>query len=72
MVDCQPHPSTARIVEYKSFCVRPLGIVLPQKSATCTKQSDLFLFIAAALMIATAIFEFNRLLVRSIEKEKVS
>ena len=30
------------------------------------------LFIGSALMIATAIFEFNRLLVRSIEKEKVS
>ena len=30
------------------------------------------LFIGAALMIATAIFEFNRLLVRSIEKEKTS
>ena len=30
------------------------------------------LFIASALMIATAIFEFNRLLVRSIEKEKAS
>jgi hypothetical protein len=30
------------------------------------------LFIGAALMIATAIFEFNRLLVRSIEKEKAS
>ena len=28
-------------------------------------------FIGSALMIATAIFEFNRLLVRSIEKEKV-
>lgn len=30
------------------------------------------LFFGAALMIATAIFEFNRLLVRSIENEKVS
>lgn len=30
------------------------------------------LFIGAALMIATAIFEFNRLLVRSIEREKAS
>ena len=30
------------------------------------------LFIGSALMIATAIFEFNRLLVRSIEKEKAS
>jgi hypothetical protein len=29
------------------------------------------LFIGAALMIATAIFEFNRLLVRAAEKEKV-
>jgi len=29
-----------------------------------------FVFIGAAVMIATAIFEFNRLLVRSIEKEK--
>jgi hypothetical protein len=30
------------------------------------------LFIGSAFMIATAIFEFNRLLVRSIEKEKAS
>ena len=30
------------------------------------------LFIGSAVMIATALFEFNRLLVRSIENEKVS